>query len=330
MSLIFYVGIDVSKKELDYSVIRNNKEFLHFKSTNDLKGIRSFIAMLKKHEEFSFKTTLFCMEYTGIYNNKLLDYLLKENAYICLEPAIQIKKSGGILRGKNDKIDACRIAMYAYKNREELRLWKPKREIIDQLKLLTTVRSRLLNTKKQLIVPLNESEAFIKKDYVKISVLICKTSIKALEKDIEKADKAIQELIDSDIDLKRLHKIITSVKGIGTVTATEIIICTNEFKDIKDPRKFACYAGVAPFEHSSGSSIKGRTRVSKMANKSMKTLLHLAAMSAIQYCKDIRIYYDRKVREGKNKMSIINAVRNKLILRVFACVRQNRLYISIP
>lgn len=214
MSLIFYVGIDVSKKELDYSVIKDNKELFHFKSTNDPKGIRSFFATIKKRKDFSFKTTLFCMEHTGIYNNKLLDYLLDENAYICLEPAIQIKKSGGILRGKNDKIDAFRIAMYAYKNREELRLWKPKREIIDQLKLLTTVRSRLVHTKKQLLVPLNESEEFVKKDYVKASVLICKSTIKSLEKDIEKADETIQELINSDPDLKRLHKIITSVKGI--------------------------------------------------------------------------------------------------------------------
>ncbi|SEP01487.1 Transposase IS116/IS110/IS902 family protein, partial [Mucilaginibacter gossypiicola] len=101
---------------------------------------------------------------------------------------------------------------------------------------------------------------------------------------------------------------------------------TNEFKDINDPKKFACYSGVAPFTDESGRVVK-KARVSHMANKKVKTLLHLAAIVAIQHNSDLKRFYERKVeQQKKNKMSVINAVRNKLILRIFACVNQNRPY----
>ncbi len=105
-----------------------------------------------------------------------------------------------------------------------------------------------------------------------------------------------------------------------------ILITTNEFKAIRDPKKFACYAGVVPFVNESGL-FKGKGRVSHIANKKLKMLLHLGALNAINSNQQMKAYYERKVnQEQKNKMSTINAVRNKLILAVFACVNQNRMY----
>lgn len=101
------------------------------------------------------------------------------------------------------------------------------------------------------------------------------------------------------------------------------------FKDINCAKQFACYSGVAPYQYGSGTSIRGKTRVSHMANKTMKTLLHsMAALVATSCNAEIKIYYERKVAEGKNKMLVLNAVRNKLIHRIFACVKQNRLFIT--
>jgi len=108
--------------------------------------------------------------------------------------------------------------------------------------------------------------------------------------------------------------------------ALNMIVATGEFKRIKESKKFACYSGVAPFAYQSGSSVRGKTRVSKMANMTMKKLFHMAAMSAIQCCEELKLYYQRKVAEGKNKMSVLNAVRNKLISRVFVCINNKRLY----
>ena len=129
--------------------------------------------------------------------------------------------------------------------------------------------------------------------------------------------------------MNRLYEIITSVNGIGLITASYILVTTNEFININNAKKYACYSGVVPFEHTSGTSVRGKNRVSHMANKNIKTLLHMAALVSIKMKGDMQDYYDRKVSEGKNKMSILNAIRNKLILRIFACVNQNREYEKI-
>jgi len=156
--------------------------------------------------------------------------------------------------------------------------------------------------------------------------MLYKANLKSIDSDLNRIDKALKGIVDAEEELKRLFSLITSFSGIGVVTATSIVIATNEFKDIKDPKKFACYAGVAPFTDESGLNIK-RSRVSHMANKKVKTLLHLSSMVAIQYNEDLKEFYKRKVeKEHKNKMSVLNAVRNKLILRIFSCVNQGRKY----
>ena len=147
----------------------------------------------------------------------------------------------------------------------------------------------------------------------------------AMKTDLKAVDKKIRELIDQDPVLKELFDIVDSVKGIGPVIATEVLITTNEFKDITDPKKYACYSGFAPFEHSSGK-YKGKSRVSNKANKKVKALFHNGAMSAIQHCTEIKEYYQRKVGEGKNEMLVINNVCNKLVHRIFACVSRREKY----
>ena len=104
-----------------------------------------------------------------------------------------------------------------------------------------------------------------------------------------------------------------------------MIINTNEFKNITDPRKYACYCGIAPFEQSSGSSLF-KSRVSHLANKNAKKAIHLGAMSVVTCSGELKEYYYRKIAEGKPKMAVLNAVRNKIIHRVFACVRRMEPY----
>ena len=325
MNYVYYIGIDVSKKTLDFTVLQGKCQLFHLQTSNCPEGIKDIMKQLKNQQGFKLEYSVFCLEHTGIYNQQLLDFLFKKKANICLELAVNIKGSSGLQRGKNDKIDSLRIAQYAYKNREDLKLWQPKREVVRQLGHLSGVRRRLINAKKQLTLAVKESEGFDKVAARQMQKL-CKSSIDRLEKDIEKTEKAIDEVIASDKSLNRLFKIVTSVEGIGKITATEIIVTSNEFKNISCPKKFACYAGVVPFEHKSGTSIKGKPRISNKANKSVKTLLHMSALTAICYNEDLKKYYERKVKENKNKMLIINAVRNKLLQRIYACVRENRLY----
>ena len=323
MKFDFFIGIDVSKNELDYSVVKAGVQLFHFKATNNLDGIRAFIKMFKS-KGGKISASLFCMEHTGLYNNPFLNYCEKNDMAVWLESAIQIKQSSGLQRGKNDKVDAFRIALYAYKNRENVKLWKSRRYAIQRLKYLLSKRSRTVAALKQLSTPVKEEKEFTDSRVTKGG--LNNSGIKGLKTDLKNIEKEMKLLIKEDKELKRIYDQVVSVDGIGMITATHMIVTTNEFKDIREAKKFACYAGVAPFEYSSGSSIRGRTRVSKMANKTSKSLLHLAALSCIAKKGELRNYFDRKVAEGKNKMSVINAIRNKLIQRVFACVKQNRKY----
>lgn len=326
MEFNYFIGCDVSKNELDFAVMQGKQFLFHKEIANEPNAIKTFVNELKKLPNFELPKALFCMEHTGIYNNHLLVYLHKKKANICLEAATHIKNSLGNIRGKNDKVDAIRIAEYAYKNREEIRLWQPKREVIQQLAQLAATRARLISVHKILKTAVKENNGFVKKSIASQQVKLCERTLNSSKTDLEKVEKRMADVIESDDELKRLFGLITSVNGIGKVTATQILIATNEFKDINNPKKFACYAGVAPFTKESGL-FKGKARVSHMANKSVKTLLHMSALSAISFNEDLKKYYDRKVNEEKkNKMLVINAVRNKLILRIFACVNQNRKY----
>ena len=126
--------------------------------------------------------------------------------------------------------------------------------------------------------------------------------------------------------MQRQAKLIRSVPGAGKVLCWMILAKTEGFTTITEPRKMACYSGVVPFSHQSGTSIKSRERVSTYADKALKTTLHLAAMSAIRLENDLRQYYRRKIEEGKNKMSALNAVRNKIVHRIFAVIKHQKPY----
>lgn len=325
MDFIYFIGVDVSKEKLDIAVYRLTELLFHKQISNDVKDIRRFIKELCKLDGFRLSEAVFCMEFTGIYNNHFVYELVKTKANVWLEPASRIRNSLGLVRGKNDKLDAIRIGRYAYKNCDEVRLWNPRRCVVSKLYHLTTLRSRLIAVKNALQVPLKEMDLFVDKSVKSACSKLSRRSLNSLEADIKKVEKAIDDLIKADPELSRLVRIITSISGVGKQTAIGVISTTNEFKDIQEPKKYACYSGVAPFPRESGI-FKGRSRVSHLANKKMKTLLHMAALSAILCNKDLKIYYERKVAEGKNKMAVINAVRNKLIHRIFACVEQNREY----
>jgi transposase len=181
---------------------------------------------------------------------------------------------------------------------------------------------------KVLKTPQIDAEGFVDKKMLATEISLCQASVNALKKDLDAVNNKIRTLIDNDPQLKELFDIVDSVKGIGQVIATEVLITTNEFKDIDDPKKYACYAGFAPFEHSSGK-YKGKAKVSNKANKKVKALFHNAAMSAIQHCQEIKDYYNRKVAEGKNQILVINNICNKLVHRIFACISRKEKYKEI-
>ena len=324
--MVYFVGIDVSKSTLDIAVVKAGALIKEEQISNEKGSLKGFLKGLEQLFNLSFEELVVCMEHTGIYNYRALEVLHNSKIKVCLEPAMQIKQSQGMTRGKDDKVDARRIAQYAYKNREQLVFWKPQREVFQKLQALLTVRERLIKAKKQLQVPLQESVDFVKASILKSMKASSQPIVKAITKQLKELDSKIHAAVQLDQEIKKQYSYASSVPGVGPITALNVIIRTDGFERIKEAKQFACYAGVAPFKHQSGSSIRGRTRVSKLANMTMKTLLSLGATSAIQFNDEMKLYYQRKLAEGKNKMSVINAVRNKLISRIFACVKEQRNY----
>ncbi len=231
-------------------------------------------------------------------------------------------------RGKTDKVDAQRIAQYALSlPRSDAPVATTTRGIIQKLAFLSATRQRLNQAYNMLAVPVAEQDTFISKSLQKTLKGNVKKSLGALKEEQKAVEKAqIHDLIQADTRLKELFELMVSVPGVGPVIATELLIATNEMQSINDPKKLACHAGVAPFEYRSGSSIRGKTKVSHQARKRLKALIHLGTMSAIQVAGDLQDYYARKIKEGKPKMLVINAARNKLIHRVCAVVRRGKKY----
>jgi transposase len=326
METCYVLGADMSKKDFQACLTHDGINFSEQLVVNQCSSIASYFKGLRKQFGISYKHLLVCLEHTGIYSNPLLSFVIRHKIKVCIEPAMQIKQSQGMVRGKSDQVDARRIALYALRNYPTLKLWEPPREVIQRLRALLSVRERLVKMRVLLTVPLQESYAFVSPAISKMTDTATMATRKVLAKDISRVDEEIQALIKSDTQLQHQYEQSTSVPGVGPITALNVIITTGEFKRISVAKKFACYAGVAPFEHTSGSSVRGRTRVSKMANMNMKRLLHLAAITAVRHKGELRDYYERKVAGGKNKMSVLNAVRNKLITRIFMCIKQDRCY----
>ena len=313
------IGIDISSKTLDLCVQKKNR-IDYFVIENRIKTIKTFFNKYKKDE------VVVAMENTGRYNWNLYEVLECFNFKIYVIPPLHLKKSLGLTRGKNDKIDALRICNFIVKNLEETIQWQPTPLPIRRLKTLITERSSRIKMKKRLLAQQHDYKLIktigLDKELTKLN----KQLIKKLDDQISLLEKRIDETIKTDTELDYQSKLIQSVPGAGKVLTWMILAKTEGFRTIKDPRKLACYAGVVPFDYQSGSSLKYKPKVSIFADKQLKTILHLAAMSAIRLDNDLRIYYLRKVEEGKNKMSVLNAVRNKIVHRIFAVVKNQSLY----
>ena len=324
-----YVGIDVSKQTLDICLLKDG--IMHsFRSENSLEGLKALFRAHTDLKALKRQSTIYCFEQMGFYNNHLYAFLEHKKAAFSVQIPLHLKKSMGLVRGKSDKIDAQRIALFTSKNAELLKLWVRPREIILQLKALSAQRRRLLIARAQLRVPLNESTAFVSKGFMKLAIDTSSNTLAALSSDLKKIEALILKLIREDESLNHLFQVITSVNYIGEVIAVSLIIATNEFKNFDNAKQFASYAGIAPFTYQSGTSLDSKGHISFFGNKDIKTLLHLAAVGSMRYDEELRDYYRRKVAEGKHGLVVLNAVRNKIVKRIFTCVKEDRMFIRTP
>ena len=328
----FFLGIDVSKPYFDVSILKvinhQKQDIQTERFDNCVQGIKAFDKWLRKQQVTFDENTLLVIENTGIYHRLLWSYCNRKKLPIHIGNAAHIKWSFGIARGKNDKIDSIRLCRYACKESDTLKLTMALAPELLQLKDLMTSRTRLLAQKNSIKVYLKELSNVSDKDMQKLLEQAHKTAIDGIIKSIKTIEAKIAGIISANPVFKTNYDLLLTVPGIGNLLAIYLICCTNNFATKITGKQLACYAGVVPFDHTSGISIKGRSRVHSMANKTLKKMLHLSALSVIQHYTEFKTYYNRRKEEGKHSMSILNAIRNKIILRAVAVVNKQNPYVD--
>lgn len=326
MSFSKIIGIDVSKLTLDVHVLPDRQVY---KVENNVKGIKSLIRVLAKECQVNPAEALFAFEFTGFYSYQL-SICLQEMGYpIVMLPGLELKRSTGITRGKSDPMDAEMIAEYTYLRRNKIVPARLIEKEIEQMKRYLSLRERLVKQRAGFKSTLSEARRAIGKKEDPTYYKVQEAMIKELTSQILQLDQQLRQLVENNPEFKKQFDLIVSIKSVGPQTALNMIAVTHAFRKFPNSRKFASYSGIAPFPYQSGTSIRGKTKVSHLANKKIKSLLGNITASAIQHNTEMKLYYQKRIAAGKNKISTQNIIRNKLIARIFAVIERGTPYVDI-
>jgi transposase len=318
------VGIDVSKKTIDAYCYQAEA---HQVFVNDIKGYKNLLKWVLKVTNTS--AVFYCFENTGYYSLKLALYLSSQDLVYVEESPLKIKRCSGVVKEKTDKLDAQLIARYAWLYREELEPSTVKSSSHLELGRLLALRDQLVRNNAGLKGTLKELKLLLSSPTTDHGCISLKRSIDYLSKQVKGIEQRIKALISQDESMSKNYELLSSLKGVGLVVACQLIYHTGNFTRFNSWRAFSSYCGTAPFEHRSGTSIHRRKQCHYLGDRKMKSLLSMASVSAIQHDSELRLYYNRKLAEGKDKMLAINNVRNKLIARAFAVVKRGTPYVVL-
>jgi transposase len=319
----FFLGVDVSKLTLDIHCHELN---MHIKIVNGTTGFRAFLKWCKD-AKIDLKRCILTMEYTGGYEFKLMQFCESKSIQYCRIPGLAIKQSLGIVRGKNDKADAKRIAQYAYEKDYLIAPSNPMNTTILELRQYLSFRKRLVREAAGYKATLKERKVMygIRKDDILSKIMSKKITENA--KLVKTLEGRMHRLIQTDQQILMNYKILTSIRGIGEVNALMTIAFTENFTSFKSARSYAVYVGVVPYENTSGTSLKGPKKISQLANKELKQELNQAARVAIQWNKELKKYAENKLKQKPYKL-VLNNVKFKLILRMFSLVKRGEFYVE--
>ena len=325
METKYFVGIDISSSFFTASVFskeeKKTKTFDNF--DNSKKGFLSFIKELSK-VSVDLKETIFCMEATGVYGEHISHFLYNEGYFVSVENPLKVKRSFGISNKKSDAIDSRKIAEYAYRFGDNLQLWKPKTQIIEEIGIFLSQREQIL---KQRVANKNAKKAFERKIHQSEEAIhIYKDMIVTNTKVIKNIEKMIMELIKTESEYMQTFSNITSIPGIGNIIGFHILVMTNGFSEHLNYKELASYLGIVPEIYESGSSVRRRSSSSGMGPGTLRKLLYLASMTSRLHNKSMKQYFLRKVAEGKSKKLVLNNIGNKLLKLIVALIKSGNSY----
>ena len=326
------VGVDMSKEHFDFCWMASDFSIrLQHRVDNQEQAIEVFIQdFMVAADLTNLGQVVLVVEHTGIYTQLLLKAWLSHAGRVSLVAANKVSNLlGGKVKWaeKTDQLDAQRLAEYGIRYFDKLDFYQAPKSVMVLLKSLQRQRERLIQVINALQVPLQEAQTFENPSIHDQLTANQQASIQALQNDLKAIDQQLKSIFENDPQLNHLIKLITSVSGVGVVTAREIIIATQAFERFtpQEAKAFARYAGVVPLRHQSGKMNK-RPRTSKQAHKKIRSLLTMCARSLIKSKAELGLYYHRKIKEGKPSRLVINNMKNKLILRIFAVVRNQTMY----
>lgn len=308
-------GIDVSHTTLDVCYQNNLGEFFHLQVGNNNKGFATIL-------EHTGNDYHFVMEATGVYYIRLAFYLHQQHCKLSVVNALSIKRyiQMHLERNKSDKKDAGWICRYAIEQRpsywempdsayfESKQLYNTIREYTEQIKRF----NNQLHSLRLLPVPSKDTIKSLEK------IIVC------MEKEIKVLEQKLQLLLEQwqPDQLKS----VSSIKGIGKRAAAMLIVFTQGFKHTASHRQLISFAGLAPTQYSSGSSIQGKPRIYKRGGKNLRDVLYMCSMNAMKTNAACKALYERLRAKGKTGKQALIAVCNKLLKQVFAVVKNNTLY----
>jgi len=306
------LGIDVAKNKFDVALYRNGK-YKGKSFHNKLPGFDALVAWLKKHEATSVHA---CMEATGAYGDALARFLFDAGCTVSVVNPSRIKAYGEseLLRTKNDKTDAKLIARFCEAHKPVA--WKPDPPEIEHLRMLGRRRDALIGMKVQEINRLGGSDVAVNESVQKV--------IAFLDAEIEQISAAIKEHISKHDGLRKKQQLLKSIPGVGDVTAEAILSETNGFEGFGTVEQVVAFMGLSPKEHSSGSSVKGKSKLCKIGNARLRKVLYMPALSAIQCNPCVAALYKRLKAKSKNGMIIACACMKKLVHIIYGVIKNGK------
>ncbi|MEI6066338.1 MAG: IS110 family transposase [Methylococcaceae bacterium] len=316
------IGIDVSKNKLDCAWPREEGKLKTKVFSNTIAGWKELIDWSLKNTGLEIEQLHFVMEATGIYHEQLATSLYDAGAKVSVVNPAQVKfyAQGQGVRTKNDKKDSVVLARYGLK--ESPKLWQPEAFEIRTLKALI---ARLDGLEKDLQREKNRQEkALISKAPEEVLISLSQL-IELLETEQQRLDNLIEEHINKHEKLKENKALLESIPGVGEVIATRMLMVIGS-RQFESASQCSAYLGLVPVQHESGSSIKGRSRLSKAGNPVIRAKLYMAAVVATRYNPDIKAQYERLTSKGKSKMSALGAAMRKLVQICFGVLKHQQPY----
>ena len=327
MNKNWFIGIDVSKKTLDASIFVAGEvinRFPHIQVRNEKQGFKELLRWAKT-QGVNTKDTLFGLEFTGYYSDALEQFLTGKKLCYAMLPTTVVKHYQRGTRDKNDKTDSAKIADYLFRfnGTECIKQRVLPSKAMQELKALKSerkfyVQQRVACENRQNVAKSKQEQKHLQK------------AIDLFNEQIELIEQQMAEVVTFDEEIYLTYTRLLTIPGIGPVNAINTIANTQDFTAFETARQYAKYVGVAPSEHSSGTSVRWRGRPSPHADLQAKADLSMAAMRAVEFSCDMSIYYERKLGNRPNdkdvKRKALNAVKFQLIKMMFAVVRQDRVF----